>query len=103
MQVFRAVGREMATVTWITAGLPRESLARLAKKKARKSAAAVDTYNKESNTMKIDAANNANFQNYLQQTQAQPTAKPPAPPQDSVQLSKAAQGSGDVDHDGDSK
>ncbi len=53
--------------------------------------------------MKINGANEASFLSYLQQTQSQPTAKPPAPPQDSVQLSNAAKGSGDVDQDGDSK
>jgi hypothetical protein len=53
--------------------------------------------------MKISGANDPSFQSYLQQTRSQPTAKPPAPPQDSVQLSDAAKASGDVDHDGDSK
>jgi hypothetical protein len=43
-------------------------------------------------------------QQQIQQKQSQPPAKPPAPPgQDSVQLSNAAKGTGDVDHDGDSK
>jgi hypothetical protein len=52
----------------------------------------------------ISGVNGASSLSYAYQAQVQPPAKQPASQgQDSVELSNAAKGVGDADHDGDNK